>query len=177
MINLAGFPQANFIIEGELIRCNIDRVYGEEWDGKIRCNLYGLIYHDKLGVFTFVRSLRYWVVHGLVPLEIAEKLYSDPVGLTDIRANGNCNCPEPLKSAAWFDEDGIELLDMSRFQETVELIKNSSSKHVRSTAIDFLTQYRFVDDPQQKGSGYITNYHIDSELGLRLFSDAIRGYS
>ncbi len=67
------------------------------------------------------------MVNGPVPLEVAELLYADPVGRTDIRAAGHAGAPPP---SDW------------------------------TTAID--------------GDEFVTTYHIDSEVGLRVFVDTLK---
>ena len=124
MINLSFALNPDFTIEDELIRCNIDRIHGEQWEGEVKFKIYGIIYHDILGLFTFVRHGKFWDIEGLTPASIARQLYDDPVGRTDIRIYGGMR-----------------------------------------------------DRPHSKHGEYIKKYYIDSELGLRLFSDAIRGYS
>jgi hypothetical protein len=127
MMNLAGLPNPDPVIERELTRCRIEVVRGETSKGEVATSLTG-----RLGPFTFRRAWYYWIVSGRVPLAVADELYADPVGVTDVRVGGDCGCPDPR---------------------------------------DYTM--RFVDDVTQ-GHGSIETYHIDSEVGLRLFADAIR---
>ena len=120
MQNLAGNPNCDKYIECELNRCGIEIIKNE---ANLRNEVPATI-EGKLGKFRFVRAWYYWMVDGPVPLDIAGKLYSDPVGKTDIRVMGHCGCPSPDE---WAHD------------------------------------------------GFIHSYHIDSELGLRIFADAIRG--
>jgi len=35
--------------------------------------------------------------------------------------------------------------------------------------------YRWVEDPTKEGTPYITSYHIDSQAGLLLFAETLKG--
>lgn len=121
MKNLAGYKEADAVISEELRRCMIDqrRLTDDEKRGEVPATIGGT-----LGRFTFRRAWYYWTVRGDVPIAIAERLYADPIGATDIRVAGHCGCPPPSKWAT---------------------------------------------------GGVVTSYHIDSEAGLRIFADAVRG--
>lgn len=124
MRNLAGNKECDAVIAEELRRSMIPSV---PYDGRLEevpSRLRG-----ELGDITFARAWYYWTAHGTVPIEVARKLYDDPIGRTDIRVAGHCGCPPP--EPPWTEViDGVEV---------------------------------------------VTTYHIDSEVGLRLFADAIRG--
>src|SRR3990167_10404866 len=91
MINLAGRADCDEYIRLELSRCGIEIVkHPEPCLGEVASKLTG-----KLGNFTFERAWYYWMVKGLVPLEVAKILYEIPVGKTDIRVAGHCACPPP----------------------------------------------------------------------------------
>ncbi len=90
MKNLAGDKDCDGPIELELIRCGIEVVRDQPRDGEVPSSLRGA-----LGKFSFRRAWYYWMVNGKVPLAMANELYEDPVGRTDIRVNGHCGCPAP----------------------------------------------------------------------------------
>lgn len=116
MRNLAGSHHPDDYIRNELERARIPVVQTEAHSGEVAYSLIG-----KLDDLTFTRAWTYWVVNGLVPIEVAETLYDNPVGKTDIRVDGHAGCPPPT-------------------------------------------------------GRFINSYHIDTEVGLRIFVDALRAH-
>src|SRR6266404_4544425 len=98
MENLAGNAECDKQIRRELERACILVKEVSQGDTEVPYSLIG-----ELGDFEFRRAWTYWVVEGPVELEIAEKMYEDPVGRTDIRVAGNAGCPPPCE---WADERG-----------------------------------------------------------------------
>jgi hypothetical protein len=108
-----------------------------------------------------------------VPIEIARALYSDPVGKEDVRACGHCACPAPDDyGAEYFDADGVQLYsdpDGSEQRALDGMVARGLLK--REDVIG-----RCVPDKRAAAVRVVVNcYHIDSEVGLRLFADALRG--
>lgn len=124
-----------------------------------------------LGGFTFRFQNYYWIAAGKVPLAIARELYADPVGRTDIRSGGHCGCPSP-------DEYGAEYIDakgrhLFRRKGAVEQAQEVATldKYVP----DWRERYAYVDDPEAEcADAFVSGYHIDSELGLYVFVQALR---
>jgi hypothetical protein len=177
MKNLAGDKQCDQHIALELERCRIN-IHKMNRLGKseVPWTIYGT-----LGRFTFERAWYYYVVKGELPLNIAQELYADPVGKTDIRVAGHCGCPAPEEWATYYDRlrcwsDAKILLDFKQKEEFEQCLK-SDSQWVRQVGEDGLKNFRFVEDPKAVGFGYVELYHIDSEIGLRLFADTLRKHS
>lgn len=165
MKNLAGNKDCDKEIERELTRCSIEVVPDQPRVGEVPSSLLG-----KLGLFTFFRAWYYWVVRGDMPLKIAQELYNDPVGKTDIRVCGDCSCPAPEGVfITWRDKDGKVLL--STIQREALLITCGENNPIVKKVLE---EYRFVDDPAAEGSGFVVSYHIDTELGLRIFADTLK---
>jgi hypothetical protein len=120
--------------------------------------------------FTLSRNWYYWVVVGNVPLEVAKELYADPVGRTDVRVDGHCGCPPPEAPwVKWITSDGREVAPRAQYDECVAMNERMKYKS------DFLDGICPDDDPAAKDAKqYVTCYHIDSEVGLRLFVDTLR---
>lgn len=117
----------------------------------------------------------YWVVKGLVPLDVAQILYADPVGKTDIRVDGHCGCPAP--EPPWTTlrmPDGTELLTLDD-KEQLEATKHLNPDFYE----DYMKQFSFSDDPEvrAKAKCYVEMYHIDTEIGLRVFIDHLRWFN
>jgi hypothetical protein len=168
-MNLAGHVNPNFTIERELIRCRIDVVHGETSKGEVATSLTG-----RLGPFTFRRAWYYWVASGPVPLDVADELYADPVGREDVRVAGHCGCPAPRDhGVTWYGGDGARLNETGKRDEFLRYLA-SSGQGMKESAARMLDDYRFVDNPAAVGRGFVELYHIDSEVGLRLFADTIR---
>lgn len=167
MKNLAGVTDCDRYIERELTRCRIDLVHVECSTQEVAASIRG-----KLGAFTFVRAWYYWMVEGPLPLTVARQLYADPVGVTDVRASGDCACRPPDLWATHYAEDGRVLVPSQGGKQ------EESWKHMIEKG--FVSQeqkdkYHFVDDPAAVAvKSCVTHYHVDSELGLYLLAEAIR---
>lgn len=166
MENLAGKKDCDKEIENELTRCGIEIVRNQPRERKVPSSLRG-----KLGQFSFARAWYYWVVTGPTPLNIAQELFSDPVGKTDIRVVGHCGCPPP--EAPWItwrtaaDQRIVipknQEAEWIAFSETLPSLKTEMEKYI------------FNDNPSSVGAKpFIESYHIDTEIGLRLFADTLK---
>lgn len=117
----------------------------------------------------------YWVVQGDVPLDIALKLYAEPIGKTDVRINGHCGCPPP--EAPWVEwkiPHGKRVLNIRNMSE-YERAAGSDSDLMRDIGKKGLEDHVFTDFPEKMGAhGYIEHYHIDSFEGLSFFVSTLR---
>lgn len=173
MINLAGCSRAvaNETVEAELHRCKIKSIEIEDNHPEVHTTIGG-----QLGVYTFRRQWYYWSVSGLVPLDIAEMLYADPCGRKDIRVGGHCGCPSPTSyGTVWIAPCGKKVLTTAEKTDCESYIGKETS--LNRICQNILDNNLFADDPSQYPGvkGFVDGYHIDSELGLRLFADAVRG--
>lgn len=168
MINLAGRKDCDDIINNELHRCRIDAVHGEKSSGEVPHTITG-----KLGAFTFRRAWYYWVVEGPMPVAKARELYADPCGREDIRVAGHAGCPEPEDPwLEYFAPDGKRVIPTKERTE-FERFANSPTDTLRAVAERGIAEFHFEDD-RTKYPAFVMQYHVDSELGLRLLADAIR---
>ena len=166
MINLASNKDCDKEIEKELRQAGIKLVRGENAVGEVPSSVTG-----KLGEFAFQRAWYYWVVSGKVPLAVAEELYTDPVGETDIRVAGHCGCPPPKEWIDWIDANGKIAIPHTEMEKILALTKIWKDKE------KYTSRYRASDDPATDGfAPFITLYHIDSEIGLRIFADTLKKY-
>ena len=170
MKNLAGDANCDREIVHELRRSMIPSVPYDGKLGEVPSRLRG-----KLGPFEFWRAWYYWVVHGPLPLAIAHELYEDPVGRTDVRVDGHCGQPPPEAPwVKWYLPDGKQVLPMEQKAEW-EKYRTSESEFMRKLVADNAHKYAWHDDPASIGAvAFINCYHIDSEVGLRLFCDTVR---
>ena len=128
--------------------------------------------HDT-GPFTFEKSGHrgYWIVKGPVPLGVAQAIYADPASEV-IRVAGHCGCVAPVDP--WVTHrmpDGTTLAtlkDKAEFECMDQTFPGFYKNHAE--------QYTFSDDPAVRGKAktYVESYHIDSEVGLRVFVDYLR---
>lgn len=163
MRNLAGDPDCDRYIEKELEMAKVELVRGKRSTGEVAATITG-----KLGDFTFERAWYYWVVKGPMPLEMAQKLYDDPIGKVEVRVAGHCGCPPPEKPwITWRDDEGNELIHI---KEKAEIDRFVAKGHISP---EQMKDRRFSETPEQ-GHGFVESYHIDSQAGLRLFADAVR---
>jgi hypothetical protein len=167
--NLAGVKDCDKQIELELRRAQIEVVHGERSKGEVPYSITG-----KLGEFTFRRAWYYWVVNGMMPIEVARRLYADPVGRRDVRVGGHCGCPAPDEyGSLWLNPEGKRILK-TKEKEGCEGYLKSDSEVMRSIAYKILAENVFADTPSAVGRGFVDLYHIDSAEGLQLFADAVR---
>lgn len=165
MQNLAGDKNCDRAIERELTiaRINIKKVKPDPVHHEVPYTLEG-----ELGKFTFHRAWYYWVVNGPMPLKNALELYEDPAGRHDVRVTGHCGCPPPEAPwITWRDNEGNEIIHMNQKAQMDDFIKKG---HIKPEQMNG----RRYDERPDSFNGFIDTYHIDSEVGLRLFADMIR---
>lgn len=168
MNNLAGITQdrADNYVRYELERARIPvHAFEPGAASEVQAKLYGV-----LPGFTFRRAWRYWVVEGLVPIAVAERLYADPVGATDVRADGDSGCRPPSTWMKWITPNGKLVVPANQEAECKAMAeRHETMKHAFDSDV-------FSDDPASLGAqAFVKLYHIDSEVGLRLFVDTITG--
>jgi len=154
MQNLAGHVRSTEIITHELTRCGIEIVESDKPLGEPKSMVKG-----KLGNFDFQRAWYYWMVKGLVPMNVANELYANRIGRTDIRSGGHCGCPSPSEYGAerFNPKTGIRMTGTREAKEYPDAVKSLGWE---------------VND--EGGEMFVTSYHIDSELGLYLFVEALK---
>lgn len=169
MINLAGNENCDRDIRRELERARIPVVEIPRVSHEVAFSLIG-----ELGEFRFHRAWRYWIVNGPVPLKVARELYADPVGKMDVRVAGHCGCPPPDDWANYYDAEGKDLCvdaDGSQQKEGQRFIDKGFIDPVE------WAKHRFVATKEERDlltvRAAVLNYHIDTEVGLRLFVDTI----
>lgn len=170
MKNLAGNKDCDVEVELELTRCGIEIIWNQPRNGEVPSSLRGA-----LGKFTFKRAWYYWMVDGLVPLAVANELYKDPVGSTDIRVNGHCGCPapgEPGGQISWRHHETGKILMTRASWDDVQILIRANPEIAMST-----DKYLPCDDPTAEGEGFIEFYHIDTEVGLRIFADTLKKHN
>lgn len=166
MKNLAGNADADEFIKKELERARIPVKQIDQTDGEVPYSLIG-----RLGIFWFRRAWYYWVIEGLVPIEVAEELYADPVGKTDIRVNGYAGGAPPEDWAISLTEDGAKVFPVAQESQYCQIEKDIAPRKL------YDQEPVFSDDPEAVGAKqYVTVYHIDTEVGLRVFVDTLRAH-
>lgn len=173
-MNLAGREDCDRHIERELTRHGIEVVRGPKADKEVAATITG-----KLGPFKLRRAWTYWIVSGPFPLDVATKLYeTDPVWRDEVRAAGHCGCPPPKEWATYRNEAGVEILDRKNEDESrryAEMPEGSTT--MREIGLKVLREHVFADDPSAVAHhATVDDFHIDSELGLRLWADAARAF-
>lgn len=162
MINLAGHPEADTHCIDELKAAGITPIVVDRY-GEPRTAIAGT-----LGDIQFRRAWYYWVAKGRVPLDVARRLYADPIGKDDVRVAGFAgNTPPEAPWVEWFDCDERIVVDPDASEEA------EYDAVVASGGLDAEDKPRFARTTDGL-QGYVTTYHIDSAAGLKLFADAIR---
>lgn len=167
MQNLAGRPNATAVAAQELQQAGVPiTILPEPW-GEPQSWAGG-----ELPGFTFRRAWRYWVVEGRMPLAAARLIHAHPNG-AEVRVNGNCTAPAPEDyQVEWCDPEGRRIWrdpDGKQAREWASWI----ARHPDCDRGDNV----FAIDPSlvPGAQGFITEYHVDTEAGLRLIAYTIRG--
>jgi len=166
MINLAGNKDCDTVIIKELRRAGIELVNVELGNTEVPFTIVG-----KFDNFLFKRAWTYWIVEGEVPLDIAKRLYADPIGKPYIRADGHCGRVSPESVCKYFlngkqlisDPDGKE-------KEKFEYFINKGIFNK-----DLINKYQFViDNTETYDYACVDCYHIDIQDALNLFIQMVR---
>jgi len=176
----AGLPSCDTIVAGELALAGIPVIRGEVSKIEVATSITGRIgrpppdcYSAKLHVACIVlhRAWYYWVAKGLVPLEVALRLYADPIGRKDVRVNGDCGCPPPEgHQLTWRDTKGHLLVVLSDEDKQRIGIPGCMRELFEKS---LKAQNAIVVDDVHSVPGaraYVNYYHIDSQEGLNLFA-------
>lgn len=166
MRNLAGDSRATERVTRELERCGIPVVQtGAAVGVEVKAAVYG-----QLGPFSFKRAWYYYRVNGPVPIAVARQLYEDPAGRTDIRVAGHCGCPPPEEpwTTSRNPETGKKIVAAEKRAEFDEI-----GEDLRQKLLARFEEESEWGDPSQ-GEVFVEDYHIDSELGLYLFVQAVK---
>lgn len=94
MKNLAGNKDCDHCIRSELVQAGIELTQIDRTRHEVPSSVGGRIVCDGNEIMLY-RAWYYWVASGPVPLELARKMYSGPVGVNDVRVAGHCGCPPP----------------------------------------------------------------------------------
>ena len=162
----ARIAEINRTVISELTRAGVvPRPNLPEDRGEVKAEFMG-IYRG----FSFRRQWYYWAVSGYVPIAIAEKMFANPIGVKDIRADGDCSCPDPRSIFKTFDSiSGQELVSDEEWEDAMRLFSNYPSMKSK-----YETSYVTASQAGTRLWRGITSYHIDSQEGLVLFMDKMR---
>lgn len=168
MRNLAGSRECDQFIERELVRAGIGVLQGPRSTAEVPATITGKIGESK--TFIFTRAWVYWVAEGLMPVAIARELYDDPVGRTDIRVCGSCTCPAPTAPhTTRIAPDGRKVIGLADWKGFTKLFPGKKAQ------AGIAKEYISSKNPAARGAQeFIPFYHIDTEVGLRLFADTIK---
>lgn len=178
--NLAGVKDADAYIIKELTRARIPCVHAtaeEELHTEVPYTVCGEVatwLDGHLISYRFRRGWYYWAVRGPIPQAMAEMLYADPVGRTDIRVDGHALAPPP--TAPWLTYRrtlvGKRLVTLGELAE-LEGFRDRTPEIGAQVYAQTHSECEFVADPATVGQAFVELYHIDTEVGLRLFADAL----
>ncbi len=164
--NLAGVATCDEYIQRELSRVGLPALVQQGvHQGEVPYTVYG-----QLKNLQFTRAWSYWCVEGYIPLELAKILYEDPVR-DEIRARGYAGGLSPDVAGVLLTLDGKIVLSAEEWQESLNLLKKYPQM------VD-LSPYVGPEDEQATTARWaVGGYHIDSELALRVFVDAVKAHS
>jgi hypothetical protein len=153
----------------ELTRCGIAAEPFDCGSSEVQCTLRG-----RMGGTVFTRAWTYWIVSTHMPLNIAQRMYAHPVGVTDIRVAGHCGCPAPVDP--WIEWRDLETdKKYAKTKDAADIVKFKTN--YPEMFEKFMNEHIFHDDPASVGAvGTIDSYHIDSELGLYVFVQFHKGH-
>lgn len=168
MKNLAGSHSRTEEVQRELERLSIPVVNIKSKDHEVPSSITGLLKIEDR-TLSISRHWSYFGVYGLVPYSLAEELYDNKVGQTDIRVAGHCGCPHPSEFSEWILPDGRKVIPTKQkeeFERYKDLLEGK------------LDAYVFHDTPEYLGAKrYVQSYHIDTELGMYIFVQAVNKYN
>lgn len=125
----------------------------------------------RLDGFKFRFNNYYWVVNGKMPILQANELYyCSVVGKKDIRCSGQAGGIEPHEVTEWFTWDGkqcLPLAEKDNFKKFEYLGGDFAPERVEQ-------KYVFGNPELCETKGFITSYHVDSELALYILVQVIR---
>jgi hypothetical protein len=110
---------------------------------EVECEYLGQILGNWT-LFIFRRGADCWMVDGFVPLEVAQKLYDDPIGKSHVRVNGDDGNTAPEKRAR-------------------PALKETN-----------YNRQEFLMIPVEGAPLGISHYSIDTSEGLALFVETLR---
>jgi hypothetical protein len=142
--------RVNAIINQELLSAGIE-IISENGAGEVPYNIIG-----KLGPYEFRRAWYYWMVSGLVPYDAAVEMYENEYGKKDVRCAGHCGCPHPKDQS---------------------LPKREDLHRLGLEGLTYGELYQMCNDGIIKAPRFVRGYHIDSQIGLKLFVDTIKKYN
>lgn len=167
MKNLAGHKNSNQFILKELEIAGLKPINCKP-EGEVKSENYSIL-KTKFGEIKFDRAWSYWIVTGLIPLNIAEKIYENKIGRKDIRVTGHCEKPHPKDWINYYTKEGKEVI----LQEEFNKFKKASKSLWENRKDTFFNDYE-VKDSYENSIPCIDLYHIDSQEGLDLFVKIIK---
>lgn len=188
MINLAKSPIAKndeAILE-ELFVAGIDVLRDDtRLDAEVSTHITGVLRRKStlVPIFRFQRAWYYWMVEGNVPLAVAEAMYAqEPYGKRDVRVAGHCGCPPPKEWAVHFTAEGKRVfLFTGHDLELHRSFKDGTLSPSMRAALSNLflgNEGPIVETEAERDAitalRAVTNYHIDSQAGLKVFVDTLR---
>jgi len=160
--NLAGDDNCDAVILDELKLAQIPWRRTVRVESEVRYSVFG-----HLGEYFFSRKWNYWALEGLVPLSVAKKIFENPIGKTDVRAEGDCTAPDPDTCIKWVTDDGQLVLDTKAHAQFEKLEKDHPALAAK---IRWRDEILFAEDPSKHGKAFVQNYHIDTDDGLVLLT-------
>ena len=177
MKNLAGVAEADDYIREELYLAGIPAVVVDKTRSEVPYTVVG-----KLGNWTFTRAWYYWIAKvdscelGL-PLDRAMELHNRKHPTRDmnlgkvIRSGGHCGCPSPDEYGAdpVYDAELDRQLESLGYKKEFSEYLNEWFWHVSVGEIS-----RLSNEGKLTVDRYVDCYHIDDQVGLLEFANAIK---
>ena len=179
MKNLAGNKDADKFIKEELYLAGIPEIKIGNIGGEVPYSIIG-----KLGNWTFTRAWYYWVARVENPkdglkLDKAIALHERKHPTDDkmkilgnvIRAGGDCSCPSPKSYVAQpvYDEELDRQLEALGYKK-----KRYEGLTIEGWDLNYGQIAKLCDSGKLKVDRYVDCYHIDDQVGLNEFVNAIK---
>lgn len=112
----------------------------------------------------------FWAVEGETPMDVAWRLWNDPLGRQHVRVAGHCGCPAPVDPwITWVTPIGKKVAPYEEKAGWERIVAEGTLSQEQ------MDEHVFASYPSDVGGiATINTYHIDTEAGLRLFADAVR---
>jgi hypothetical protein len=164
MINLVGTDNANKAVREELAIAKVPGVIELPSPMRTEVETNVIAVFDAFGCrYLLWRKHTYWVVQGLVPLAIAQKLHADPDCRKTTRADGLCYSENPESVARWYVGQQ-PVLSVATANELGRLGVPTDGRVISDNPENLPHAHQAVD-----------GYSIHSQLGLCRFIEILLG--
>jgi hypothetical protein len=172
MDNLAGEAECDSQIQKELVTAGVSIINVGTSNREVPYTLEG-----RLGPYKFWRAWYYWVVEGLVPIEVAREIYRDPRGkpVRTVGYSGNYDPDEWVKISRKEYDKYFPHYEKGELPPDLRDLIGSDSVGQKSEE-ELTKVFLGTMEGLALQAFFINHYHIDTQDGLNFFVETIKKY-